>query len=188
MTDIPLRCRCGQVRGVLHGASTTVGNHLVCYCESCQRFPAHLGAEGVVDEFGGTDIYQVPIGAIEFTSGTDKIRCLHLTEGGPYRWYAGYCDAPIGNSWNPSLPFMGVIHTAMEVDDLDVVIGPVRFDSFREDARTTLPQERSRGWMPMLWVRFIAQMLYWRLSGKAKPNPLFLKSGTPIVKPELVTR
>ena len=86
MTEINLSCRCGKVSGILHHTSPSIGHRLICYCESCRKFSNHLGAEGVLDEHGGTDIYQVPIGHVKFTAGRDLLKCLKVTEkeGRPY--------------------------------------------------------------------------------------------------------
>ena len=186
MTDIPISCRCGKVRGVVHDASPATGNRLMCYCHSCQRFPQHLGAEGVLDEYGGTDIYQAPIGHVEFTDGRDQLKCLKITEGGAHRWYAGCCNSPIGNTGTPSLPFMGIIHTCMQIGDRDRALGPIRIDANRQDASKPLPADRSRGSMGLFILRFLSQIVFWRLTGKSKPNPVFDDSGQPIAVPELV--
>jgi len=186
MTDIDLSCRCSKVRGILHHASPSIGNRLICYCGSCQKFPKHLGAEGVLDEYGGTDIYQVPIGHVELTAGKDLLKCLKVTRKGAFRWYAGCCGTPIGNTGTSALPMMGVIHACMQVEDRDAVIGPVRLDANRQDALKPLPADRRRGAAPFFILRFLSQMLYWKLTGKSRPNPVFDASGNPIVEPEFL--
>ena len=145
MTEVSLSCRCGKLRGILHKASPSVGNRVVCYCESCRKFCTLLGAEDKLDEYGGTDIYQVPIGHVEFTESKDMLKCLRVTEKGPYRWYAGCCDTPIGNTGPSFLPMMGVIHACMQMEDRDSVLGPISFDVNRQDALKTLPANRQRG-------------------------------------------
>ena len=39
--DLPIRCACGAVAGVLRAVSSRRGNRLVCYCDDCQSF-AHF--------------------------------------------------------------------------------------------------------------------------------------------------
>jgi len=41
--DIPLRCRCGHVRGVAIGVAPSTGFRFVCYCKDCQAFARFLG-------------------------------------------------------------------------------------------------------------------------------------------------
>ena len=184
--DVNLSCKCGKVRGILHHASPSVGTRLVCYCHSCQRFPNHLGAEGVLDEYGGTDIYQVPIRYVEFTAGRDLLKCLRVTEKGAFRWYSGCCQTPIGNTGPAALPVMGVIHTCMDIDNRNSVLGPIRSDINGQDALKPLPMDRQRGSRPMIILRFLSQILIWKLTGKSRPNPVFDASGNPIAEPELL--
>jgi hypothetical protein len=186
MTEINLSCRCGKVSGILHRASPSTGNRFICYCESCRRFPNHLGAEGVLDEYGGTDIYQAPIGHVEFTAGRDLLKCLKVTEKGAFRWYAGCCQTPIGNTGPSALPMMGVIHACMQIDDRDTVLGPIRLDGNTQDALKPLPVDRQRGAKLPFALRFWSQMLFWKLTAKSRPNPVFDASGSPIVKPEFL--
>jgi hypothetical protein len=43
--DVPLRCRCGHVRGTAREVSPSTGFRFVCYCTDCQafaRFLAHV--------------------------------------------------------------------------------------------------------------------------------------------------
>jgi len=56
LTDIPLRCACGELRGTALAASPTTGSRMICYCNDCQAFARFLGRPGVTDEHGGTDI------------------------------------------------------------------------------------------------------------------------------------
>jgi hypothetical protein len=42
-SDVPLRCRCGHVRGVEIRVSPSSGLRLVCYCKDCQAFARFLG-------------------------------------------------------------------------------------------------------------------------------------------------
>ena len=45
--SIPLRCRCGQVQGVIGTGNTYV--RATCYCKDCRAFAQWLGAGAVVD-------------------------------------------------------------------------------------------------------------------------------------------
>ena len=92
MADLALSCQCGKVRGAARDVSPSLGNRVICYCESCQQFPTKLGkADDVLDEYGGTDIYQVPAGHLQIESGAEHLRCFRHTADGLYRWYAGCC-------------------------------------------------------------------------------------------------
>lgn len=182
MADIKLSCLCGMLKGVLHHASPSAGNHVICYCKDCRKFCTLLGAEDALDEYGGTEIYQVPIGHVEFTDGKGMLRCHRLTEKGAYRWYAGCCKTPIGNTGPSFLPMMGVIHACMRSKDRDTAIGPIQFDANRQSALKPLPAERQRGNNPTFLFKFLSQMLYWKMT-RSKPNPVFDTSGNPISVP-----
>jgi hypothetical protein len=175
MTDVALRCRCGAVTGTAHGVAPNVGNRVVCYCVSCRKFAEHIGAgERVLDQYGGTDIYQMPITQVAIDGGLDQIRCLRITRGGPYRWYAQCCNTPLGNSGSARLSFMGVIESFMETDGRrDVLLGPIRAHVNTRDVGDRLPAERRSGSMLTFIPRFLAQLLSWRLKGRHQANPFF---------------
>lgn len=60
--DLPLRCRCGHVRGVATKISPLAGFRFFCYCKDCQAFARFLDRADVLDATGGTDIFQMPAG------------------------------------------------------------------------------------------------------------------------------
>ena len=41
-SDLPIRCTCGALRGVLREPSRDTGNRCVCYCDDCQSFAYFL--------------------------------------------------------------------------------------------------------------------------------------------------
>ena len=77
--ELPLRCRCGHVRGVAHEVTPHTGFRFICYCKDCQAFARFLDRPDVLDIAGGTDIFQMPTGRVEPTAGTGAVRCLHLS-------------------------------------------------------------------------------------------------------------
>ena len=107
-SNFPLRCRCGQMRGVARKVSPSAGFRIVCYCKDCQAFARFLGRPDVLDAAGGTDIFQMATGRVTLTAGTEALRCLRLSDQGVFRWYADCCRTPIANSAGPSFPVIGV--------------------------------------------------------------------------------
>jgi hypothetical protein len=85
--DLPLRCRCGHVRGVANEVAPYTGFRFVCYCQDCQAFARFLERPDVLDTAGGTDIFQMPTGRVKLTAGTDAVRCLQRR----------CCDARLAN-------------------------------------------------------------------------------------------
>ena len=41
--DVQVRCRCGEVVGLVTNASPQKVNRVVCYCDDCQAFAHQLG-------------------------------------------------------------------------------------------------------------------------------------------------
>src|SRR5271170_7107234 len=113
-STVPLRCRCGAVRGVMTDVSPVTGNRVICHCNDCQAFARFLGQDGVLDARGGTDIFQVAPSQIRVTEGADHLVCVRLSEKGLFRWYAGCCKTPIGNMAGARFPFIGVVGAFMD--------------------------------------------------------------------------
>ena len=57
--QVELRCRCGEVVGLVENAAPQKVNRVVCYCDDCQAFAHQLGRADLLDAQGGTDIIQV---------------------------------------------------------------------------------------------------------------------------------
>ena len=95
--DVPLRCRCGRVRGVAINVSPANGFRFVCYCKDCQAFARFLDRADVLDSAGGTNIFHMPPGRVRLTAGTDAMRCLRFSNR-VLRWYAECCRTPIANT------------------------------------------------------------------------------------------
>ena len=184
MADLNLACGCGKVKAIARDVGPSLGNRIVCYCESCQKFPIKLDkADLVLDEYGGTEIYQIPPAHLEVVEGADQLRCLKHSEKGLHRFYAGCCDHPIANAPGTGIPFIGVIHSSYaEPGKSHELLGPIRCHTFTEGATNPLPEDR-KSTMALFLVRVIAQILTWRLRGLAKPHPFFHDDGRCIVDP-----
>jgi hypothetical protein len=113
-SDLPLRCRCGHVRGLASEVSPFTGCRVVCYCEDCRAFARFLKRPDVLDAAGGTDIFQMQPRRLKLTAGMDAVRCLRLSKRGVFRWYSDCCRSPIGNTAGPRVPVIGVIHSFMD--------------------------------------------------------------------------
>src|SRR5690348_17955313 len=107
-----LRCRCGEVRGVVTDVAPNTVNRVVCYCDDCQAFLHYLGRADLLDAHGGSDIVQVAPASLSFERGADRIAGLRLTPKGLHRFYATCCKMPLGNTVGPAIPFVGKIGRA----------------------------------------------------------------------------
>src|SRR5215475_2713397 len=110
-SELPLRCRCGRLRGIAHEVGPSTGLRFVCYCEDCQAFAHFLERTDVLDPAGGTDIFQMPPGRVRLTAGTDALRSLRLSDEGVLRWYSECCRTPIANSAGARFPLIAIIHS-----------------------------------------------------------------------------
>ncbi len=190
-TSLALRCRCGYVRGVGHDIAPNSGFRFVCYCRDCQEFACFLQRPDMLDAAGGTDIFQMPIGRVKLTAGTDAVRCLRFSKN-VFRWYTDCCHTPIGNTAGPRFPIIGLIHSFMENDadgsDRNAVLGAPLCRIFERSAVGPLPPSAPPPPSFRLFALRGSKLLRWWLRGLARPNPFF-DAGTnaPIATPRILT-
>jgi len=187
--NLGLKCSCGAVRGVATNITPATGNRVVCCCEDCQKFAHYLnGGDEILDEFGGTDIFQISQSQVKIEAGAEHLRCLRLTSKGLLRWYTACCNTPIGNSVSAGVPFIGVIHSFMDVDgDSDDVLGGVRAYVQTQYARGKPNYPHSAKKFPLgITLQIMRKMLIWKIKGMNKPSAFFSESGKPIIKPTIV--
>ncbi len=191
--DLPLRCRCGHLRGVARGIAPSAGFRFVCYCEDCQAFARFLGRTDVLDAAGGTDIFQMPPARMKLGAGMDALRCLQLRKSGVYRWYADCCRTPIANTAGPRFPLVAVIHCFMDHQtdgrSRDEALGPPVCRIYERSAVGPLPPTAPPPISLGISLRRMTRMLRWWLHGLARPNPFF-NDGTnaPCSVPHVLTR
>ena len=117
--SIPLRCRCGQVQGVIGTGNTYV--RATCYCKDCRAFAQWLGDPGLLDAAGGVDVVAMAPSQVTITAGQSQVACMSLGERGIHRWYAACCRTPLGNMGrSPAIHYVGM-STACMGDDGAVV-------------------------------------------------------------------
>ncbi len=170
--QIEMRCRCGEVRGIVADPSPQSANRVVCYCADCQAFAHQLGRADLLNDKGGSDIVQVAPAALRFTKGQDRITGLRLTPKGLYRWYASCCNTPVGNTMGPSLPFVGILAQSFDPPRPDDFFGAPVGAIFGKCAVGEPPPGSTR-FSPSLFLRAIGKVLGWRLGGKTWPHPFF---------------
>ena len=190
--DLPLRCRCGHVRGVAREVSPSDGFRFVCYCRDCQSFARFLERPDVLDPLGGTDIFQMPPGRVKLTAGADALRCLRLADKGVLRWYAGCCRTLIANTAGPGFPIVGMIHSFMgqEADggSRDEALGPPLCRIYERSATGPLSPGAPPAPSPRIFVRRAWRMLDWWMRGLARPSPFFDdRTNAPRAVPRVVT-
>ena len=173
--DLPLCCQCGRVRGVARDVALSAGIRFVCYCEDCQAFARFLERPDVLDAAGGTDIFQMPIGRVTLTAGSDAVRCLRFSSK-VFRWYADCCRTPIGNTAGPRFPVIGLIHSFGHTADArsrDQLLGPPLCRIFERSAIGPLPPNAPPPPSLGMFVVRASRVLGWWLRGLGRPNPFF---------------
>ena len=188
-SDISLKCECGEVQGLAKDVSPENGNRIICMCDNCQDYMTHLGKEEYLDQYGGTDIFQLTPSQIKFTHGQENIRCVKMTENGILRWYAGCCNTPIANTMpSAKIPFAGMPHSFMDHEaggkTRDQALGPVIAKLFGSFARGNMPEDAHEKAPFWLFIRSIKLLFVAWVRGKAKPNPFYNDDGSPISTPE----
>ncbi len=189
MPEIKLACDCGKVLGKTQSMTAESGNRLTCCCSDCQSFALYLdglgrgNAEPILDQFGGTDIFQMPVSKLSIETGLEQLACVRLTQKGMYRWYAKCCNTPIGNSMAANMPFIGVVHNFMQHQTSRVdEIGKNRAYVQTHEMKSKIPKVL-KGSSSYAVVRSIVKILSWKLLGLNKPSVFFDKNGRTIVKP-----
>lgn len=173
MTDLAFSCACGTVTGVVKDVGPGEGDHVYCHCSDCQSVPKLLGAEDrILDEAGGTELYQTRCARLAFHSGRDQLAGLHMTDKPTLRWYAKCCDTPMFNTYaNGKLPYTTVLVANCEASGRSA-LGPVRGHLFLEDAPGNTDGLKPLS-MNALLRSFFKRLVRDIFSGDRKRNPLF---------------
>jgi hypothetical protein len=189
MSEVNLKCACGTVKGKTSAVSSKIGTRITCCCDDCQAFSQFLGQEGnVLDQYGGTDIFQIPVSFLTITEGKSEIACVRLSPKGMHRWYAKCCNTPIGNTFGAGGPFIGVIHSFMDKSEMsEVDLGKSRGHILTKFAKTPVP-ENLKGSSLSINFRVVAKILSWKLKGLNKPSEFFNNNAEPICQPQILDK
>jgi hypothetical protein len=188
MTEVSVKCSCGSINGVIHKVTPKLGARVICYCDDCQSFAHYLEHENaILDEFGGTDVVQLPLSHLKITKGSEHIQCLRLTSKGMFRWYAGCCKTPIGFTMAAGVPFVGLIHNFVEdAKNRDKYFGPALGRLQTKFATGELPAKKNQRSMLNIVAKSLFKLLIWKLRGFNKPSVFFNEKGNPIVEPKIL--
>ena len=175
--EVPLRCRCGRIRGVASGVSPSTGFRFVCYCTDCQAFARFLAGTSILDAAGGTDIFQMPPARVHITAGADAMRSLARSRR-VLRWYADCCRTPIANTAATArFPIVAIIHAFMDhaaTDrSRDEALGPRLCRIYDRSATAPLPGNAPPPPSLAVFARRASLMLRWWIAGLARPTPFF---------------
>ena len=184
---LPLKCRCGAVRGEMQPRRAFT--RATCYCKDCRAYARFLGQPGVMDDAGGTDVVPTAPATVRLTAGVEHVACMSLSPKGTLRWYAACCRTPLGNtSRNTGLPYLGLVTACMDAapQELDAAFGPARACVINSESATAPVRA-----MPLKFVwgglRIVAGMLRARLRGE-RESPFLDADGQLLREPEVVSR
>ncbi len=194
MADVSLRCTCGALQGKALDVDPARGFRVVCHCDDCQAFAHYLEQSGVMlDDAGGTDIFQLTPAQLVLTAGAEHLACMRLTPRGLVRWFAKCCHTPVANTlpW-ASFPFAGVLQPFMDHaadgQTRDDVLGPVLA---RVQGRYAVgPRAAEIEARAPLWClgRMIRNLLRGWVRGQQRPSPFFdPATGAPVAEPIVLT-
>lgn len=171
MANLSIACACREVAAVLADVGPTQGDHVVCHCTDCQNFARYLGAaDRILQQHGGTALYQCRCARLRLTKGTDKLACLHLTDKPTLRWYASCCRTPLFNTYaNGRIPYITTLVANCRPEEVTAAIGPVVGHLQLKQAHSDAPPMAMR----TLMRRFLGRMLRDVISGDRRRNALF---------------
>jgi hypothetical protein len=178
---IALRCRCGKLRGQVD--ERRVAARAVCYCKDCQAYGHFLGTD-VLDSAGGTEVAASLPAAVRIDAGLEHLACMSLGPKGIYRWYAGCCRTPLGNTpRDPRTAYVGLVRACLDASDeeLDRALGPLRC---RVETQSASAPVTSSG-LSTAWVvcKVGTMIVKARLGGGYRKNPFFRPQTNEPVKP-----
>ncbi|WP_372013543.1 DUF6151 family protein [Pseudoxanthomonas sp. 10H] len=185
---MPLRCRCGQVRGELDLAGAHA--RATCYCRDCQAFARFLGGDGLLDARGGTDVVASAPDAVRITAGIEQVACMSMSPRGLLRWYAACCRTPLANtSRDAKLYYTGLVAACLDAAPaaVDEALGP-RDRIVANAGSATAPVESSMLRFLAGGVRIFGPVIGARLRGRRAGAPFFDAQGRPLREPEVVSR
>jgi len=173
MTDVPFSCRCGGIKGTLHGASPSSGNHVRCYCAPCRAAVLFANAEDVGST--GVTLYQTTPDKISFQQGRNKLGIFSFTPQKLLRFRASCCGVQMFTVLSsPKFALAGVMTNLLEDT---AALGPVAMEAFVLQPDGT----RKHSSILRLYGGVIWRALLARVSGRWKQTNFFdVATGIPV--------
>ena len=142
----------------------------------------------LLDPCGGTEVIPDYPRESVLRTGAARLRCHRLSATGLYRWTAGGCNAPIGNT-RPRHPRFGVFQPAYRAaDPLNLTrLGPIRSRVMGKFATRSPPFQIARNIGPRNVLVVLPFVQIGWITGKHRHSPFLQEDGrTPIAPPELL--
>jgi len=127
-----------------------------------------------LNEYGGTDVVQVAPASLTFHRGNEIIVGLRLTPKGLYRWHTSCCKTPVGNTFGPELPFVGIVAQAFDTGstNADRIFG-APLGAGRSKFAIGNPPEHMTKLTARLVLHAARLVIGWKFGGGTWPHPFF---------------
>lgn len=179
-------CVCGAVTGDLRDVGAASGDHVVCHCTDRQNFARCLHAhDRVLDEAGGTALYQGRCATMRINTGRDQLACFHLTRKPTLRWYAACCKTPMFNTYATGrIPYITTLVINCDPERRSDRLGPIKGHLFVREATGDASDLQQMSTLKLM-RRFFVRMLADIASGDRRRSELFKAvSLLPIARPK----
>lgn len=188
---VELECLCGAVKG---SVKVVTGSffHVHCLCCDCQKFASYLNnSENILDENGGTELFQTYPEFMTITKGQGKIGGVQLNDKGIYRWHTTCCNMPLANTMrSEKIPFVGVSVKLMKFScgqEKKEVLGPVIMKAFGKYSIGKMPSDAHSKFPISFIPKIISFMLKGVLMKRNSPSPFF-NGKKPVAKVEILSK
>jgi Family of unknown function (DUF6151) len=190
--NIAIECDCGALTGTVN-AKNLSHCRAICLCDDCQAYAHYLQRADVLDANGGTDVYPVTPARIQITKGLEHLQCVRLNPKGMYRWYAGCCKTPIGNTMSsPAFSYVGMVGTVLKKKNsqevLDRLWGPMLARIQGQFGIGELPPGTLRTASPGFLLRVLRFIALSLIRHEKRPSPFFDSAGEPRAKVSILTK
>jgi len=127
---------------------------------------------------------------VSIHEGSEQIRCLRLSPKGLFRWYAGCCNTPLGNTLGARLPVLIVVHSWMDHaaagHSREQDLGQPKLRMHARFAKGGVPPGAHPRVPPSAIPSTLAFFARGLLGGRAQPSPFFDAAGQPRSQPVLI--
>lgn len=163
------------MKGTLHGASPSKGNHVRCYCSACRAAVLYTTGNDVGSD--GVELYQTTPDKITFQQGHENLAVFSFTPKRLLRFRASCCGVQMFTTL--STPKFALAGMMTDLLDDKTAIGPVASESFiPQPDGSTKHSSTLRLYGGTIWRALVA-----RVTGRWKQTPFFdVETGKPVAK------
>ena len=187
---VKLECLCGAVKGELNVVPGAFF-HISCLCCDCQKFASRLNNQDkILDEHGGTELFQTYPSFMKITEGLDNIRGMRFGNKGLYRWHTTCCNMPVANTMDSSkVPFVGVSAKLIKFSDEQdkmAILGPVTMKAFGKYSIGEMPEDAHARFPISYMPKILSFMVKGMFKKMNNPSPFF-NGKEPVAKIDVIS-